>query len=108
MTRHYPPNMKRPKTGQVDWRKLAEWRGPSELPQAAAWYLVRRPPDQTEKVRAFGQGHWWIPLPDGWLSADGCYEWKPQPICAIAADDDEITPIQEMDRAQKIMEGQVP
>lgn len=23
MTRRYPPNMKRPKIGQVDWRKLA-------------------------------------------------------------------------------------
>lgn len=22
-TRRYPPNLKRPKTGQVDWRKLA-------------------------------------------------------------------------------------
>ena len=24
MTRRYPPNLKRPKPGQVDWRKLAE------------------------------------------------------------------------------------
>lgn len=23
MTRRYPPNLKRPKTGQVDWRKMA-------------------------------------------------------------------------------------
>lgn len=24
MTRRYPPNLKRPKTGQADWRKMAQ------------------------------------------------------------------------------------
>jgi len=49
------------------------WRGPSETPRLDGWYRVKRQGDQ--KVRAFGNGHWWIPLVDGWLSADDVYEW---------------------------------
>ena len=56
------------------------WRGKDEIPQAAGWYRVKRDGDQ--KVRAWGQGHWWIAIPNGWLSADGVYEWT----CPVSVD----------------------
>lgn len=79
------------------------WRGKDEIPQAAGWYRVRRDGDQ--KVRAFGQGHWWIPLKDGWLSADGVYEWEHLPICAIESKDFEMSPADEWRRANALAGG---
>jgi hypothetical protein len=66
------------------------WRGPSEVPPSDGWYRVKREGDQ--KVRAFGNGHWWIPLVDGWLSADDVYEWA-------------LPRILPMDKAREIFPG---
>lgn len=79
------------------------WREKDEIPQAAGWYRVKR--DGKPMVRAFGQGHWWIPLPGGWLSADGCYEWEHLPICAMESPESELTPGQEWQRANALAGG---
>lgn len=85
------------------------YRPADEIPQAAGWYRVRRTDDPDKPlVRAFGQDHWWIPLPDGWITADGCYEWESLPICPVADEDDPITPIEEMKRAQSIVLNRLP
>lgn len=44
MTRRYPPNMKRPKTGHADWRKLA----PQPVPSIANDYPLR--PDYMAQI----------------------------------------------------------
>jgi hypothetical protein len=79
------------------------WRAVDEIPQAAGWYRVKR--DGEPRVRAFGQGHWWIPLSDGWLSADGCYEWEHLPICAMEPPESKLTPAQEWARANQLSGG---
>ena len=75
------------------------WRGVNEIPQAAGWYRVRR--EGEAKIRAYGQGHWWIPLIDGWLSADGVYEWEALPIAALGADEDR-SPLDELAEVERI------
>lgn len=79
------------------------WRGKDETPQAAGWYRVKRDGDQ--KVRAWGQGHWWIPIPNGWLSADGVYEWEHLPLCAIGDEYSGLDPIVEWKRANELSGG---
>jgi hypothetical protein len=43
------------------------WRQETESPTDKGWYAVMRA-DGSLCLRAFGQGLWWIPLKDGWLS----------------------------------------
>lgn len=86
------------------------WRPHTEIPQASGWYRVKRidEPEGSLLVRAFGQGHWWTPLPDGWISSDGVYEWESLPLCSIASPDDPISPIEEMKRAAGTVDGVKP
>ena len=73
---------------------MSAWNGPDWIPPHSGWYKVRR--DGAEKVRAYGNGHWWIPLPDGWLSADGVYEWQQPRIAPL--DDGDGSPLDECKR----------
>lgn len=71
------------------------WREPHELPQAAGWYIVERIDEPGERIRAWGQGHWWTPLPDGWISSDNVYRWHHLPVAALGSDE-ERNPLEEM------------
>lgn len=49
-------------------------------PTEKGWYLVRATDGRWNgetRYRAWGNGFWWIPLRDGWISSnDGLYEWQ--------------------------------
>lgn len=61
--RRYPPNLKRPKTGQVDWRKMAEtagnkqatplWETPELAQRAAKAGIIH--PVRVNKNRSFNE-----------------------------------------------------
>jgi|SRR6478736_4125497 len=44
-----------------------EWKNEDVEPAESGWYAVMRA-DKSLCLRAFGNGLWWIPLKDGWLS----------------------------------------
>ena len=50
-----------------------------EMPKETGWYLVHAVDgrfDGETKYRAWGNGSWWIPLQDGWLSSPiGISRW---------------------------------
>lgn len=52
-----------------------EWTEPTEK----GWYLVDAVDGRWNgevRYRAWGEGSWWIPLPDGWMSSPmGLYRW---------------------------------
>lgn len=43
------------------------WHSEAETPTQPGWYAIQRI-DGSYCLRAWGNGHWWIPLKDGWLS----------------------------------------
>ena len=55
------------------------WNSEHTEPTEAGWYLcdaVDGRWDGQFKYRAWGNGSWWIPLVDGWLSSPmGLYRW---------------------------------
>lgn len=55
-------------------------REPHETPTAPGWYECWAVDDRwcgEMRYRAWGNGLWWTPLPDGWLSSrDGIYYWR--------------------------------
>jgi hypothetical protein len=52
----------------------------TETPTAPGWYECWATDDRWDgamQYRAFGNGLWWTPLADGWLSApQGLYRWS--------------------------------
>jgi hypothetical protein len=58
------------------------WRPETVSPTAAGWYEVdaidgRFADRQGPVYRAWGNGRWWTPLADGWISVpDGLYRWR--------------------------------
>ena len=46
---------------------LVTWKLEDELPSEKGWYAIMRS-DGTFCIRGWGNGHWWIPLKDGWMS----------------------------------------
>jgi hypothetical protein len=56
------------------------WHDEHEDPTEKGWYLVDAVDgrfDGERKYRAWGNGSWWIPLADGWLSSPmGLYRWQ--------------------------------
>lgn len=83
------------------------WNPPATLPRQPGWYIVRRvdSPEFGERARAWGKGAWWTPLPDGWMAhvdPASSYAWRDGPVCAIADKAEQLTPIQEMERAEAV------
>ncbi len=61
--------------------KLAEtFHDANECPLADGWYECYATDDRWNgemRYRAWGNGLWWMPLPDGWLSSRmGIYRWR--------------------------------
>jgi hypothetical protein len=58
----------------------ADAHPPTERPTETGWYECWAIDDRWNgemAYRAFGNGLWWTPLKDGWLSApDGTYHWR--------------------------------
>lgn len=77
---------------------MSFWYSPRVTPKRRGWYVVRRSPDDEAMVRAYGNGHWWIPLPGGWLSADGVYRWMPGAVKGLPKDT-ALVPLAEHDAA---------
>lgn len=59
---------------------LSGWHDENESPGEDGWYLVDAIDgrfDGEYRYRAWGNGSWWIPLNDGWISSPmGLYRWK--------------------------------
>lgn len=57
-----------------------DWHGEFEEPSEKGWYECFAVDDRWKgemRYRAWGNGTWWIPLPDGWLSSPlGIYRWR--------------------------------
>lgn len=55
------------------------WHDENQEPTEKGWYLVDAVDGRFNgqfKYRAWGNGSWWIPLADGWLSSPmGIYKW---------------------------------
>jgi hypothetical protein len=68
-------------------------------PSEPGWYICKPIDDRWDgetRYRAWGNGCWWIPLKDGWLSSKmGIYKWigpvadinGPAPDCTNPIDD---------------------
>lgn len=56
------------------------WHEADEEPAEPGWYEVAAMDDRwgpETRYRAWGNGCWWIPLPDGWLTArEKVYRWR--------------------------------
>jgi phage FluMu protein Com len=61
----------------------SEWHSENEQPTDRGWYLCDSIDGRWNgefRYRAWGNGYWWIPLPDGWISAPiSLYRWKGPP-----------------------------
>ena len=58
----------------------SDWHDEHEEPVEIGWYLVDAVDGRfngKHKYRAWGNGSWWIPAYDGWVSSSiGLYRWK--------------------------------
>lgn len=56
------------------------WQNENILPTKPGWYECLAVDDRWKgqtRYRAYGNGSWWIPLDDGWLSQNpGIYKWR--------------------------------
>jgi len=56
------------------------WHEATETPTETGWYECLAIDDRWNgemRYRAWGNGYWWTPLTDGWLSGrDGVYRWR--------------------------------
>lgn len=56
------------------------WNSSYRRPSRKGWYECRARDGRwggKTRYRAWGQGQWWIPLADGWLSSPmGLYQWR--------------------------------
>ena len=57
-----------------------EWHDPGDDPAEPGWYEVTTADDRFGpelRYRAWGNGLWWIPLRDGWVTAhENVYRWR--------------------------------
>ncbi len=68
-------------------------------PRHNGWYIVRPVADRSDiKVRAYGQGCFWTPLPGGWMSSPE-YEYQPGRIMPMNAAESDEDPRAEWERA---------
>ena len=67
---------------------MSLWYSPRVTPRRRGWYVVKRRDTGDVMVRAYGNGHWWVPLPGGWLSADGFYNWMPGAVMPLPRESD--------------------
>lgn len=52
-----------------------KWHSEDEIPAEPGWFTIKRH-DGSLCIRAYGAGHWWIPLKDGWISGlPAGFEW---------------------------------
>lgn len=65
-----------------DQKSNLPWHPETESPTVPGWYEVDatdgRFADRSGPVyRAWGNGFWWVPLPDGWITAhENLYRWR--------------------------------